>query len=256
VSVQLIDSHCHIDFPAFDPDRAAIMAACQQLGINRIVVPGVSADRFAEQLAVVQQFQGLSPAFGLHPCFLTKQLIPDLDCVRQYCIENDACAVGEIGLDFYSGRDNQALQMELFEAQLQLASELSLPVILHCRKAHNEILHALKKLNFSQRGVIHAFNANHQIAKRYVDFGFVLGIGGLVARSNTHKLRQSIRTVGLAHLVLETDAPDMTPPGLSRRNTPENIPVIAEHLANVLKLDFYTIANTTAENTEAVFSLT
>jgi TatD DNase family protein len=228
----LIDSHCHIDFADFDDDRAMVIAQCQQLSINTLVVPGTQAASWANLLALSQTYPAIHVALGIHPYFLDAfqpsdlQLLSDLIATHRQRI----VAVGEIGLDG-SLTHNYAQQLEVFSQQLALASTFALPVILHHRHSHNDLIRLLKQQRFNFGGIIHAFSGSFQEAQRYIDLGFKLGIGGTITYQRAVKTRDVVSQVPLDSLVLETDAPDMPPTGLQGlRNSPVNLPLVLKAL--------------------------
>ena len=226
--MKFIDTHCHLDFSCFDADRAALISRLINKGIVAAVVPGVSADNWSAVLDLAANHAMIYPALGIHPCFLEQTQKPDLDqlAVLIETNRNNIVAVGECGLDFVvAGNDEQReRQHYFFEAQLSLAKQFELPVILHQRKSHDLILRALRKSRLPQGGVIHAFSGSYQQAMQYIELGFKLGIGGTITYDRAMKTREVISKVPLDALVLETDAPDMPIYGRQgERNSPEYI---------------------------------
>ena len=227
-----IDSHCHLDFAEFSADLSAILGAANRLGVMEFVVPSVSADNFATVLRLSKQNPTIHHAFGLHPCFMSAPCASSITTLEQYSVKHLPCAIGEIGLDFFIEKDPLARerQLVLFEAQIQLAQRLNLPVLLHVRKAHDQVLAVLKKVKFSSGGIVHAFNGSMQQAQRYTEeFDFKLGFGGAITHTRATKLRALVTELPLTDLVLETDAPDMPLANMSQAfNQPENIWHIAQ----------------------------
>jgi TatD DNase family protein len=228
----LIDSHCHLDFADFDVDRAAVIAHCQQLSINTLVVPGTQAASWANLLALSEAYSAIRVALGIHPYFLDAFQPADLqqlcDLIAAY--RSNIVAVGEIGLDGYIAQ-SYALQLEVFSQQLEIANTFALPVILHHRRSHNDLIRLLKQQRFEFGGIVHAFSGSLQEAQNYIDLGFKLGIGATITYPRARKTREVVSQVPLDSLVLETDAPDMPPSGLQGlRNSPENLPLIVKAL--------------------------
>ncbi len=251
----LIDAHCHIDFPEFEPDRAAVLARCRSLGIERIVVPGVSAATWDRLLTVCADDTLLVPALGLHPVFLEEHEEAHLAELERRLGETPAVAVGEIGLDFQLRDSDREAQLALCEAQLVIARDAGLPVILHVRKAHEEMLGLLGRIR-PPGGIAHAFNGSLQQAARYRDLGFRLGFGGTVTFDNARHIHELARELPLSDIVLETDAPDMSPAAhRGERNSPEYLPEILAALARVREEDAATIAEITAANVRDVLGL-
>lgn len=228
----LIDSHCHLDFPEFDDDRELIMQHCMEQNITTIVVPGVCRKDWQRLLVLCQDNQRLFPALGLHPCFLHQHQPSDLDRLARMCQTQSLVAIGEIGLDYYPSSGNADIgkdeQGRYFSEQLQLARQFQLPVLIHVRKAHEEVLRHLKTIK-SVSGIIHAYSGSYEQAKEYLKLGFKLGFGGAFTYPRATKLRSLVSRLPLDAWVLETDAPDMSPYGhRGERNSPVNLSQIAQ----------------------------
>ncbi|WP_369856799.1 TatD family hydrolase [Candidatus Thalassolituus haligoni] len=232
------DTHCHFDFPAFNPDRRAVWQHCETLGISGLIVPGVCREQ-GERLASFCAGQPWFFALGLHPCFSERHRMADLDWLEQVLSTSECVAVGEFGLHFSRPVDLAVRQQQrqLFDAQIQLAQQYKLPVILHGVGAHDEIIQALRLARFDGGGVVHAFSGSEQQARQYLDLGFCLGLGGLLLRPNAHRLRRTVQQLPLEAWLLETDAPDMTPAiAASRRNSPVFLPLVGVALARIKQL--------------------
>lgn len=231
----LIDSHCHLDFPCFDEERHTIIKNCADLCIDTIVTPGTEASSWPKIMALSLQFKALKPALGLHPYFLKSYQEKDLETLLAYLTKyrQKIVALGEIGLDNFIDVE-PALQRHVFESQLAIACDFNLPIIVHHRQSHNDIIKIIKRVKFTGGGIIHAFSGSLQEAFTYQDLGFKLGIGGLITYPRAQKTRHVVSQVPLELLVLETDAPDMPLFGRQgKRNTPENIPLILAELATL-----------------------
>jgi TatD DNase family protein len=231
----LVDSHCHLDFACFDHDRQNIIENCEKLSIDTIVVPATQTKTWNKIISLCQQFKTLKPTLGLHPYFIKHFQASDLTLLQQSLslYREQVVALGEIGLDKSIDVEFN-LQMHVFKSQLDIASDFKLPVILHHRRSHNEIIQTLKQLKFSYGGIIHAFSGSLYEALTYQDLGFKLGVGGLITYPRAQKTRQVMSQVPLNLLVLETDAPDMPLAGKQgQRNTPENLPLILTKLATL-----------------------
>ena len=256
----IIDSHCHLDFAAFAGDYSDVLSRCEKSDITDIVVPGVTAanlEKLIEFCSPNSSKNGspntnsvqLHYALGLHPVFLSEHKlnhINDLDdLIKQY----NPIAVGEIGLDFFIKNLDKSKQTALFSQQLELAKQHQLPVILHVRKAHDEIIKTLKQHDFREGGIIHAFNGSIQQAEHYIDRGFKLGFGGMLTYARSSKLHQLAKQLPLSSIVLETDSPDMTvEPHRGERNSPEYLPMVLKALANLREESIAAIAESTSSN--------
>lgn len=246
----LIDTHCHLDFACFDQDRQQIINNCASLSIDTLVIPGTQASSWQKLIYLSQQFKAIKPAIGLHPYFLNDYQANDLITLTEYLAQysEQIVALGEIGLD--SSIDVPAkLQMQIFTAQLTIASNLNLPIIVHHRHSHNEIIQTLKQCRFTGGGIIHAFSGSLQEALTYQDLGFKLGVGGVITYSRAQKTRRVLSQVPLDLLVLETDAPDMPVFGKQgERNSPENLPLILAELAKLRSESADEIATQCSQN--------
>lgn len=253
--MELIDTHCHIDVGEFDADRDAVLARCRQVGVTRLVVPAVLADGWRHLLDLCRREAGLLPALGLHPVYLDRHRDADVDVLADWVARERPVAIGEIGLDFVVADLDRQRQQVLFEAQLQVASDADLPVILHVRKAHDQVLATLKRLRV-RGGIAHAFNGSLQQAQHYIDLGFKLGFGGMLTFERSNKLRALARELPLDALVLETDAPDLTVAAhRGERNSPEYLPYCLQALAEVRDAEPEEIAFATSRNAEQVLGL-
>ena len=256
--MNLVDTHCHIDVAAFDADRDEVLKHCQQAQITRIVVPGITRQTWQSLRNICEtEYESgpaLYPSFGLHPVYLEQHAADDVDALAETIAQYRPIAVGEIGLDFYLPELDRERQQALFDAQLTVAADACLPVLLHVRKSHDAVLASLRKSGVTG-GICHAFNGSQQQAQQYIDLGFKLGFGGMLTYEHSHKLRRLAQQLPLEAIVLETDAPDMT--GAShhgQRNSPEYLPEVLGALAELRDEDLLTIAEQTTANAEAVLN--
>lgn len=275
----LIDSHCHIDFTEFDLDRSAVIKRAAALGVQQLIVPGVSQAGWQKTIQTCAQYSSLNLALGLHPIFITEhqpQHLLELDALVE---QHKPIAIGEIGLDFYrpsahsqktksahrhdnnSADGQQELnterekQMAYFAKQLIIAKRHDLPVIIHNRKAHDQCIKLLQEITV-KGGIIHAFNGSIQQAEKYIDLGFLLGFGGMLTYRRSNKLRRLAEAIPLSSIVLETDSPDMV---VARhkgtRNSPEYLPDVMQALADLKEVERQVVAELTTANVLQKFSL-
>lgn len=253
--MEIIDSHCHLDLPVFDADRAQVLANARRLGVTGIVVPGIQAAGWPGLLALCAAQPDLYPALGLHPVLLQRHQAADLAELERRLAADRPLAVGEIGLDFFLPELDSRAQQQLFEAQLTLARDAGLPVLLHIRKAHDQVLAALRRIPVVG-GIAHAFNGSLQQAERFIDLGFRLGFGGMLTFERSTRLRRLARELPLEALVLETDAPDMTVAAhRGQRNSPEYLPDCLAALAQARAAEPAQIAAATSANARTVLGL-
>jgi TatD DNase family protein len=250
----LIDTHCHLDAPEFDRDRDEAARSALQNGVGLIVVPGVERSNFEPVCRLAEQHDHCAYALGIHPLFVGRTEPQDLhlleDLVRQKLeSEKPPVAIGEIGLDFFiEGFDKQRQEYYLIE-QLKLARKYDLPVILHVRKSSDDVLKHLRRIKV-RGGIAHAFNGSRQQADRFIELGFKLGFGGAMTYERALRIRELARSLPLESIVLETDAPDIPPEWLGHqgRNTPDQLPRIAEVLAELRHAESAEIADITGAN--------
>lgn len=252
----LLDTHCHLDASEFNPDRELVISRAQHVGLAGILIPAVEVSNFDTVRLLAHQFAQGAYALGIHPMYVERAEPGDLARLRNALIahRNDPrlIAVGEIGLDFFipeisqgHARDKQEL---FFQAQLELAHEFELPVLLHVRKSQDVILKYLRR-NHISGGIAHAFNGSFQQARQFIELGFALGVGGAMTYSRALQIRRLATEMSLDSLVLETDAPDIAPEWMSqsRRNEPAEIARIAQMLADLRGDTLSHVMHATAE---------
>jgi len=252
----LIDTHCHLDASEFNEDRAQVADAAIRAGVRAIVIPAIGRVNFATVRDLAHTFEGGAYALGIHPLFVRHAADEDLDHLRA-AIEASLddprfVAIGEIGLDFFvpeiSSGEPLARQERFFDAQLKLARDYGLPVLVHVRRSQDIVLKYLRRVDVPT-GIAHAFNGSHEQAQAFVERGFALGVGGEMTHERAQRIRRHATGFDLAHLVLETDSPDIPPAWLhkpNRRNTPGEIPRIAHTLAELRGVSADAIAKATA----------
>lgn len=247
----IIDTHCHIDVGDFDADRDAVIARAREAGVAAIVVPAIHREGWPALIELCRSREGLHPALGLHPVYLARHRDEDVGELERMLERHRPLAVGEIGLDFLRRDLDRDRQLALCAAQLDLAVKFDLPVILHVRKAHDEMLALLAAHNV-RGGIAHAFNGSIQQGGKYAEFGFRLGFGGMLTYERSRRLRTLARELPLSSIVLETDAPDMAPASHhGERNSPEYLPECLAALAAVRDLPAAEVARQTSANARA-----
>lgn len=229
----LIDSHCHLDDDRYDQDRDQVVERARALGIDRIVIPSTTANRWPKVKQVAESYEGMFPAYGLHPMFIEQHQLAHLSELDEWLEREKPLAVGECGVDFYHSRVDEKWQIQLFSEQLQLAINHHLPVIVHVRKAMDQVIGLLKK-SAPITGVIHSFSGSLQQALQLVDLGFKLGIAATVGFERAKKLRSVVTQVPDHGLLIESDAPDQ--PGVNHRGELNEPAYIVEHLATIAEL--------------------
>lgn len=257
----LIDTHCHLDAAEFDADRADLVAAAKVAaakvgaGGTVLVIPAVDRANFGAVASVCREFPGCVPAYGIHPMYVDRARLEDLDSLRLTLLRESAVAVGEIGLDRHVEPRDDSLQAFYFVEQLKIARKFDLPVLLHVRRAIDPILKHLREQRVPG-GIAHAFNGSRQQADEFIKLGFKLGFGGAMTFPGSKRIRELAATLPLDAIVLETDAPDIPPAWKNGgRNTPADLLPIAETLAELRRLPLAEIAAATSANAHAVLPL-
>ncbi len=254
MTVKLVDTHCHLDAKEFDLDRAQIIQQSVMSGVQMMVVPAVSSDNFKQVAMLAEQNEHCSYALGIHPMFVDDIKPNDITKLDTLVAEtllqkNKLVAIGEIGLDFFVTKDNKSLQETIFREQLLLAKKYDLPVILHVRSAIDDILKHLRRVKV-RGGIAHAFNGSMHQAEAFIALGFKLGFGGAMTYSRATKIRALAKNLPLESIVLETDAPDMSPAWLDKneKNSPKELSKIATVLADIRRMSVSQIIEMTRKN--------
>jgi TatD DNase family protein len=247
----LVDTHCHLDAAEFDADRDAVAGAAREAGVRTIVVPAVERENFSAVTDTCRHYPGCVAAYGIHPLYVERAVPRDIEELRATIAAAQAVAVGEIGLDFFQPGHDAALQEYYFTEQLKIARDFHLPVILHVRQAVDAVLKQLRRIPVSG-GIAHAFNGSRQQAEVFIGMGFKLGFGGAMTFERALRIRELAKSLPLEAIVLETDAPDMTPAWIGKgRNTPAELPRIAQVLAGLRGEDIEQVVVTTSRNAMA-----
>ncbi len=253
--LDVIDSHCHLDFAEFDGNRQQILDQCRERGMLAVIVPGVSHQRWPRLHNMSRSDPMIKAAYGLHPYFLEQHQLSQLADLPGFLAQG-AIAVGEIGLDAFSGSENLPAQMELFKVQLAIAKEQHLPVIVHARKTQDLVLKAVRETQFQYGGIMHAFSGSLQQAQRLVDCGFLIGFGGAATYQRAAKLQRILKALDLGAVALETDSPDIAPAfARDQVNTPLNLFGITQILAEQLEIPVESLARQTSNNVIRLFNL-
>jgi TatD DNase family protein len=253
--MNLIDSHIHLDFPAFDRDRNILLKSAAANSIKHFVVPATTSQSWQTINDLAKTYPCVSPAYGIHPYFIHAHTLYDCEKLDTWLSEHDCIAVGETGLDYYLKELDQTLQMAFFEAQLKLANKHQLPVILHARKAVEIVTNTLKKHSIT-KGIVHSFNGSYQQAMRLIDMGFKLGFGGAITYPRATRLRALIKQLPIESICLETDAPDQPIIEFQgQRNQPIALLSVLNTVAELRSTEPGDIAKNSTRNTLSVFNI-
>jgi len=255
--MMLIDSHAHLERPEFSKDLESVIQRAKASGVEYIFTVGTEKKDWKRALEIADSHPRIYAILGVHPHNakeIDDQTYPTL---RDLCRNAKVKAYGEIGLDFFRNLSPRDLQLKRFREQIGLAKELRLPVVIHDREAHQDTLEILKSERAEEcGGIIHCFSGDYEMAKACMDMGFFISIPGSITFKNAEGFRETISRIPLESLLVETDAPFLTPlPFRGKRNEPSYVRYTAQSLAEVKKISFEKVAEVTTENALRIYKL-
>lgn len=253
----MIDSHCHFDFDVFNDKRVELDNQLSAAKVEALLIPGTQHQAFDNQLKLTLSKTQLFFTLGFHPYFLSERALSDCAVLEKYLVNNlgTIVGVGEIGLDYGIAIDPE-LQRKVFEIQLDISKNFNLPLVLHHRKSHNDLIRLLKAHKVENGGVVHAFSGSLQEAHSYIDMGFALGAGGTITYPRAQKTREVFSRIPSSSILLETDAPDMPINGRQGEpNSPLYLPEVLSSLAEIRQQDQSEIDYVTTENFKRIFKI-
>ena len=251
----LVDTHSHLDAPEFDPDREAVIKRARAAGVTRQVLPAVEAASWPKLRAICRTNPGLFPAYGLHPMYLPAHRPAHLVELRDWIERERPVAVGECGLDFFVEGLDPREQATYFEQQLRLARDFDLPVIVHARRAVDQVIASIRRFG-PLRGVVHSFPGSREQADRLYALGFLVSLGGPVTYERANRLRTLVAGLPIEMLMLETDSPDQPDAGIrGQRNEPARMTAILDVVARLRGEIPEEVAAATSRNAERLFRL-
>lgn len=251
----LVDSHCHLDLEPFDADRTAVLERARAAGVGDLVLPAISRSRWPALAALCVADARLHPAYGLHPVFLDQHRDGDVEALAEWLERNPAVAIGECGLDHHHAGLDRDRQAALFTAQLELARDLGMPVIVHARRAVEAVLLAIRRVG-RLRGVVHSFSGSPEQARQLWNAGFLVGLGGPLTYPRASRLRRLVATMPIEHLLLETDAPDQPNRGRQgHRNEPAHLVEVLAVVSELRDEPAEQVAAATTANAKRLFGL-
>ncbi len=253
----LTDTHCHLDLDQFDEDRDAVIQRAVEAGLTRILVPALDLSSSRAAVALAEREEIVYAAVGVHPNSGTSWDASTRDQLRKLAGHPKVVAIGEIGLDFYRDRTPKPLQRKVFREQLSLAAELGLPVIIHDREAHDEVIPTLIDWQpdlGEKPGVLHSYSGNIMQAEEVISVGYHLGVTGPVTFKNGADMQEVARLVPADRLLIETDAPYLTPhPYRGKRNEPAHVQYVAEKIASLRGVSLDAVGALTSQNAVKLF---
>ena len=251
----LFDTHAHLNDPAFDEDRDALMQTFRDSGVGLVLNAGCSLESSKDCIALAERYDWLYCSVGTHPDTADEVNEDVLEAYRQMCKHPKVKAIGEIGLDYYYETIHRDTQMKAFRMQMALAQELDMPVIVHERDAHNDGMTIVKEFP-KVKGVFHCYSGSAEMARQLVNLGWYIGFTGVLTFKNARKAVETAASIPLDRIVLETDCPFMAPdPFRGKRNPPGLLPKMAEKLAEIRGLPVEEIIRITTENAKRLYRI-
>ncbi|NPV93524.1 MAG: TatD family hydrolase [Firmicutes bacterium] len=251
----LIDSHCHLNDRQFQRDQRQVLERARQQGVDTVVCVGYDLPSSVEVVAMAEKYENLYVVVGVHPHDAKELKEKDYQTLEKLAESPRVRAIGEMGLDYYRDLSPRKIQQEVFRRQIQLARKLKLPIVVHDRDAHGEVMTILREEKASEvGGVLHCFSGSWEMARECIDLGFYISLAGPVTYNNAKRPQEVARKVPLDWLLVETDSPYLTPEPLrGRRNEPGNVRLVAEKIAALRGISLEEFAAAASANTRRVF---
>lgn len=262
----LIDTHCHLYLAEFAADLAAVLERAVHNQVQAMIVVGIDAETSRQAVQMAQQYESVYAAVGIHPNSQVKEIEVELSLIQSWLSHPKVVAVGEIGLDYYREFVSVSDQKYRLQRQLEYAAEAGLPVILHNRHAIDDLMsivsewaeaQSIKFQNDKYRlGVFHSFSEDDQVALQLIQMGFLIGVSGVVTFTNARKIKDVVRIIPLTHLLIETDAPYLSPhPFRGKRNEPAHLIYTLQEIAKLRELSAASVADATTKNAQTLFGI-
>ena len=251
----MIDTHTHINMIE-SISIEEILNNAKENGIEKVIVPSANPKDFPEIVELINKYDNVYGMLGVHPSDAKDWDDSLINQIKDLCNNKKIVAIGEIGLDYYWDKSFNDLQMDVFIKQIKLANELNLPLDVHDREAHKDTFDILKQYNINSKVVMHCFSGSVEFAKECVKEGYYLGIGGVVNFKNAIKMKEVAKHIPLEYIILETDAPYLTPvPYRGTENQPAYVKYVAEEIAKLKEISYEEVKNVTTSNAERIFNL-
>lgn len=253
----MIDTHSHLYLPDFEEDLQAVIDRCKAISIEKLYLPAIDSSTHDAMMALAAAQPGwCTPMMGLHPCYVTANYQQEMTLVESWLAKQSFAAIGEIGLDFYHSTEFKQEQMDVFVWQMNLAMQYDLPIVIHTRNSMDECIKLIAEHGKGKiKGIFHCFGGDERQARKIIDLGFMLGIGGVVTYKNAG-LAKLMEELPLDALVLETDSPYLTPaPFRGKRNESSYLIYVAEKIAEIKGLSLEEVVDATTNNSKKIFRL-
>ncbi len=254
-TMPLIDAHCHLDFEIFDDDRTEVLQRAKNNGITDTIIPGTEKKYWQRITALCENHPQLHACYGLHPYWVNRHSKQDIEQLQKYIDQHRPVAIGECGLDFRPQQADKETQLYFFEAQLALAENNQLPVVIHAVNATETVIQTIKKFN-NLRGMIHSYSGSSEQAEQLINRGFYLSLSGSITYDRAKKIRRAAKNIPLESLLVETDAPDQSDrENAGKRNEPAFLVNTVKILAEIKEKSTETISRQTSCNAKKLFQL-
>lgn len=255
--MQLFDTHTHLDAPQFDGDREETIARAVEAGVTRMVNIGFNRETIPTTMKLAESYDFIYAAVGWHPTDAIDMKDEDLDWIASLCAHDKVVAIGEIGLDYYWDTSPKDVQHKVFRRQIGLARELNMPIVIHNRDAHEDVVRILREEKASEvGGIMHSFSGSWETAKMCLDIGFHLSFGGPITFKNARVPKEVLAQVPLDRLLIETDSPYLTPhPYRGKRNESAHVRLVAEAAAEIKGIQLEKLAEITYANGLELFGI-
>ncbi len=254
--MHIVDTHCHLYSDEFGEDIDNVIQEARDSGVQRFYLPNIDSTSIAGMLGLEKRHPGVCiPMMGLHPCYVKENYKDELNTVEEWLKKRSFAAVGEIGLDFYWDTSFTQQQYEAFHQQILWAKAYQLPIVIHTRNAMQEAIDVVKQYaDANLKGIFHCFGGSVNEAQQITDMGFFLGIGGVLTYKKSD-LKETLKNVALENLVLETDAPYLSPvPFRGKRNESKYLPYVIDAIAGIKQVSSEEVVRITTENADMVFN--
>lgn len=251
--MNFIDTHCHLNDPSFSDRLSEVVERAKAAGVGALIVPAYDMESLPRTSQLAGLYPGVVfPAFGLHPWFVGEHA--DFTVIHSFIMRADAIAVGEIGLDFSAGCPPAEIQLPAFIRQLDIAAELNLPVMIHCRKAYDQLYEILKRYRGILRGVLHSYSGGKDAMQKFIELDYYISFSGSVTRISARKYHRAAEAVPMDRILLETDAPSIaTESTVASRIEPSDILEVAAKIAELRDLSPGEVGRCSTENTLRLF---
>ncbi|MFH0790139.1 MAG: TatD family hydrolase [Candidatus Omnitrophota bacterium] len=253
--VQLIDTHCHLDFPEFEQDRDEVIKRAKENGIDYLINVGSSLQGSKDSLELALNYDCIYAVVGIHPHEADNTDNAAIAVIEDLAKKNKVVAIGEIGLDYYRNYSAPQNQKRLFTALIKLAKSLNLPLVLHSRQAEEETLNIIKEFT-PQKAVVHCFSGSEDFLRQCLDLGLFISFTCNITYKKAENLKNVVKLVPLERIMLETDCPYLPPEGFrGRRNEPFQVKLLAEEISKIKGIPFGEIARVSTENAKVFFNI-